>query len=187
MTEQYDRNIDELGTFIEGLASESDRSAVIVGAARLDVGLERLLKKAMSHQPGGQDNLFDIDRPLGTFGAKILLAYRLGLIDRDTESILQMIRRMRNDFAHSLETASLSDGPARSRTAEIARLTGTGFGGPWNQTVQVMRQRTDSEPKAIFCAVVGLLIHALDHATSQDNIISVNVRVICTYSSEHKV
>ena len=67
MAEGYNREADKLVTLVKGLVSESDRSAVILGAARLDVGLERLLKKAMSHQPGGQDSLFDPDRSLGTF------------------------------------------------------------------------------------------------------------------------
>ncbi len=75
----------------------------------------------MSHHPGGQDNLFDPDRPLGTFSAKINLAYRLGLISDDIEHAMQMIRRIRNEFAHSVEKASLSDGSHKSRVVELAR------------------------------------------------------------------
>jgi hypothetical protein len=91
--------------------------------------------------------------------------------------MLQMIRKMRNDFAHSLETASLSDGSARSRIAETARLARSRFADEWNEVVQYMRERTDNEPKAVFCAVVATLALALDYATSHDDIISVNVTV----------
>jgi hypothetical protein len=174
MTEGTDQEFDDLLTFVGGLARESDRSAVILGAARLDVGLERLLKKVMAHHPGGQDDLFGPDRPLGSFSAKILLAYRLGLINRNVESLLQMIRKTRNEFAHSLETASLSDGPARSRAVEMGRLTSNKFGDRWNQLVQFMRDIAGDESKAIFCAVICALILALDNATSKDNIISVH-------------
>jgi hypothetical protein len=65
-TEQLARNIgDEITTFIAGLADEGQRSAVVLGAARCDVALERLLKKGTMHHPDGADNLFDPDRPLG--------------------------------------------------------------------------------------------------------------------------
>lgn len=43
----------EMSNFVLSLAAEGDRSAVILGAARLDVGLERLLKQVMLHHPGG--------------------------------------------------------------------------------------------------------------------------------------
>jgi hypothetical protein len=92
----------ELKAFIAILAYEGERSLVIGGAARIDVGLERLLKAVMSRGPRGKDdNLFDPDRPLGTFSAKIKLAYRLGLLDDDVEHALQLIRKIRNDFAIS--------------------------------------------------------------------------------------
>ena len=174
MAEGRDQEVTDLVNFVGGLAGESDRSAVILGAARLNVGLERLLKKVMSHHPGGQDDLFSPDRPLGSFSAKILLAYRLGLIDRNIESLLQMIRKMRNEFAHSLETASLSDGPARSRTVEMYRLISNRLGDRWDRLVQNMRDLADNESKANFCTCVTALILTLDYVTSQDNIISVH-------------
>src|SRR5207245_320315 len=75
----------ELVSFIGGLANEGERTLVIGGAARIDVAIERLLRAVMQHHPGGNDNLFDPDRPLGTFSAKISLAYRLGLLDDGVE------------------------------------------------------------------------------------------------------
>jgi hypothetical protein len=54
-TEQLARNIgDEITTFIAGLADEGQRSAVVLGAARCDVALERLLKKVTMHHPAEQ-------------------------------------------------------------------------------------------------------------------------------------
>ena len=97
------------------LLKEGARGAVLLGAARLDFALERMLKTVMHSHPGGEDNLFDTDRPLGTFSAKIALAYRLGLLDKASEHALQMIRRIRNDFAHSFGDTSLADQSQRNR------------------------------------------------------------------------
>ena len=52
-----------------------------------------------------------------TFSAKIALAYRLDLVDKPVEHALQMIRRVRNDFAHSFEDASLTEQRIRERSA----------------------------------------------------------------------
>ncbi len=98
---------DEAGKIAAQLQKEGGRGAVLLGAARLDLACERLLKGIMHSNPKGEDNLFDPDRALGTFSAKIALAYRLSLIDKDTEHALQMIRKVRNHFAHSFEDATL--------------------------------------------------------------------------------
>jgi hypothetical protein len=54
--------------------------------------------------------------------SKINVAYRLGIIDADVECALELVRRIRNDFAHSLETATLSEGKQRNRLNELVKL-----------------------------------------------------------------
>lgn len=64
------------------------------------------------------DGLFQPDRPLGSLGAKVALARRLRLIDAPVEralSALRKLRKLRNAFAHSAESASLADPLHRSR------------------------------------------------------------------------
>jgi hypothetical protein len=115
--------IDAASAAAQALASqfakESGRGAVLVAAARLDVALAQCIKAVLMPHPGGDDPLFDSDsRILGTFSAKIQIAYRLGLIDRDVEHAIQMIRRVRNEFAHSFDEASLSAQSHRNRLAK---------------------------------------------------------------------
>lgn len=112
--------VNELDAFIGLLASEGERSLVIGGAARIDVAVERLLKAVMSRAPRGKDdNLFHPDRPLGTFSAKINLAYRLGLLDDNIEHALQMVRKIRNDFAHATHDIRLLQPSHPDRVREI--------------------------------------------------------------------
>jgi hypothetical protein len=81
------------------------RGAVLVGVARLDTALDVLLKAALLHA----------DRPLGSLGAKIALAARLGLINPAVEQSLHNLRRVRNGFAHSTAPVRLADPPYRHR------------------------------------------------------------------------
>jgi hypothetical protein len=75
----------------------------------VDAALERLLQGVLLPSPGSTDTFFQPDRPLGSFGARITLAARLGLIEPPVEQALQTLRRVRNAFAHSTTTATLTD------------------------------------------------------------------------------
>jgi hypothetical protein len=101
------------------MLEERGRGAVLVGVARVDAALEHLLKAVMTPAPPKGDGLFMPDRPLGSLGAKVVLARRLGLIDAQVEQALYTLRKLRNTFAHSAESASLND-PVHSPSLEKA-------------------------------------------------------------------
>lgn len=100
------------------MMAERGRGAILVGAARIDTALEKLLKSVMAPGSLRDDNLFKPERPLSTFAAKIALASRLSLIEKPVEQAIQMIRKVRNDFAHSFDDVSISDEIHQSRLAE---------------------------------------------------------------------
>ena len=100
-----------------GMLRERGRGAVLVGVARVDAALEALLKAALA-SPRGSETLFHTDRPLGSFGAKIAMAARLGLIDSAVEQSLHNLRRVRNAFAHSTSEVRLADPPFSDRLRE---------------------------------------------------------------------
>jgi hypothetical protein len=101
------------------MLEERGRGAVLVGVARVDAALEHLLQAAMAPAPARGDGLFLPERPLGSIGAKVALASRLGLIDAGVERALQTLRKLRNAFAHSAESASLADPAYSDRLAPI--------------------------------------------------------------------
>jgi hypothetical protein len=103
------------------MLEERGRGAVLVGVSRVDASLERLLLAVLLPSPNGRDALFQPDRPLGSFGAKISLVHRLGLIDRPVERSLHTLRRVRNAFAHSTESATLADPAHAGALAEAYR------------------------------------------------------------------
>ena len=147
----------ELMSLVSGLLAEGQRALVVVGAARLDLSLEHLLKSVMLHHPGGSDDLFHSDRPLGTFSAKIALAYRLGLISGEIESSLQLVRKIRNDFAHSIGNASLSESAHSNRLRELFRRIQSDRG--YAAFREIMDSHTEDQNTAIFgCALFILLI-----------------------------
>lgn len=79
--------------------SGPDRGAAVILAALAEKSLEHLLRMAL--RPQGTNELFDFNRPLGAFSAKIQMAYALKLIGPIVKSDLNIIRAIRNQFAHS--------------------------------------------------------------------------------------
>lgn len=107
------------GHFVEEFRAESDRAAVILGAAQLDLLLYQLIQKVLLPTASSRDELLDSDGPLGAFSSRINMAHRLGLIDTPFARALHLVRKIRNTFAHEPTSSSLSVGAHRDRVREL--------------------------------------------------------------------
>ena len=106
--------------FVTEFVGESDRAAVILGAAKLDYLLYQILQKYLIPNPAGRDELLDGDAPLSTFSSKINMCYRLGLLSAEVTRALHLIRKIRNSFAHEVSGCKLDSGAHRDRVRELA-------------------------------------------------------------------
>jgi DNA-binding MltR family transcriptional regulator len=97
----------DLGRFLDEMQKESPRAAVILSAAFLDENLRSLLAGFLIDQRSATDGLLDV--PLGSFSARITAAYCLGLISQHERDDLDLIRKVRNQFAHRLHNLTFDD------------------------------------------------------------------------------
>lgn len=97
-----------LREFYEELQNESQRGGVLVGAAFLDELLRQLLASFMIDDASAVNNLLDNppNSPLGGLSARTQATYCLGLISKEAYDDLNIIRGIRNEFAHSLQGTS---------------------------------------------------------------------------------
>ena len=156
-------DMEELRAFVSEFEAESDRAAVILGAAKLDLLLYQLLGRVLSPSPTGIDELLDGDAPLSTFSARINLAHRLGLIDVPFARALHLVRRIRNAFAHELSGSSLDSSAHKDRVKELLMP----FRGlPFVQTFEkvMFAERKHSGPSADFRTVLGIMIGRSERA-----------------------
>jgi hypothetical protein len=104
---------------------ESDRAAVILVASLFDNALGTYLRNTLLPTPTATDDLFDApNAPLGSFSAKIILSYRLGLISVRFGRDLHLIRKIRNEFAHNIHGCTFETSAVRSRILELAKSSG---------------------------------------------------------------
>lgn len=89
--------------------SSSERSCVIVAAAYIDELLGYIFKLFLASPSSEKEDkeLFSGYGPLSSFSSKIVLSYRLGLISNYEYKTLQIIRKIRNSFAHDISKDSL--------------------------------------------------------------------------------
>lgn len=110
---------EEIDRLIAEFRDETDRAAVVLGAAKLDLQLYQIIEQALLPAPTGHDELLDGDAPLSTFSSRINLVARLGIIAADLARALHLIRKIRNAFAHELSGVSLSSGAHSDRVRQL--------------------------------------------------------------------
>lgn len=111
------------------LWGESERASVIVGSALLDETLRQIITNFLIQDKTSKKKhdkeLFEGYGPLATFSARIKIAFRLGLISENEKRNLDLIRKMRNDFAHKIDDLSFDDKTIRGyvRTLNLTKTT----------------------------------------------------------------
>ncbi len=113
------------GSALRELESLSDRAAGIVALSLLENSLVSVLL----------DSFIDLDKtslkellgesgPLGIFSAKIKMAFALGLVSADGKNDLDVIRRIRNDFAHNLSESTFDSAKTKNRCLSLKLVDG---------------------------------------------------------------
>ena len=106
----------------ESLSHESDRGLILISSSFLDEALELLLRakfKFINNKPKKLiDSFFNSDGPLSTFNHKIKMAYAMDIISKWEYQDLEIIRKIRNAFAHTFGAASFS-------SEKVVKLTET--------------------------------------------------------------
>lgn len=104
----------------EEFEKESDRAAVILTVSLIDEALHSLLKAYLVPVNSSSDEMFEgANAPIGTFSAKINMAYRLGLISTKFTRDVHLLRKIRNSFAHDLYGCDFKNGSVKSRIVEL--------------------------------------------------------------------
>ena len=94
--------------FSTELRKESDRGAVLIGAAHLDEALKKMLM-ALIDTKMHQDLIKSYTAPIGSFGARLNVLYGMGLITADEYKDIKLINKVRNIFAHEIRVSFSDD------------------------------------------------------------------------------
>ena len=122
---------EDIKKTISELVSQGDRTCAVVCGSLLDYALYRCLLRSFTPMAIDDVNaLFhNPTAPLGSMASRIIIAFSMGLIDANDKEQLNIIKNIRNAFAHSLTTIDFSSEPV---DVECSKLTGLAFAAaPW--------------------------------------------------------
>lgn len=137
------------GNFLKEIHGKSDRAVAIVGAALLNAHVELLLTTFFVQDSAEAEALLANDRPLGTFGSRIRLAYLLGLVSRDEHEDLWAVNKIDEIFSRDLGDTAFNDEPVRNLCLDL-RMP--------NKVLLMGEQHT---PRRMFVFGVALLLRQL--------------------------
>ena len=95
-----EEDLEDFSKFLAEFQEETDRGGALVGAALLDLKLADTLRAFMVSANAAEPLLDGATAPLGTFSARIKAAFAFGLIDDHERRECDLIRKVRNEFAH---------------------------------------------------------------------------------------
>ncbi|MCC7699044.1 hypothetical protein [Janthinobacterium sp. EB271-G4-7A] len=92
--------LQEIMDFRTSLTSETDRGSALMAAAFLDDRIKSLLAARLVDDKKLGRRVFEFNGPLGTFSSRIDFSYLLGLLPKNANRDLHLLRSIRNKFAH---------------------------------------------------------------------------------------
>jgi hypothetical protein len=143
--------------FLQEFQKETDRGAALVGAALIDSRLERLLCAHFAEPKVAAELVTSGNAPLGAFSSRIKAAFALGLITSLEFGEAEVIRKIRNEFAHGVHGISFASQRLNDLCNNLKANTPDGA-------------RFNGNPRQLFINSVVLLSMALwyrpEHAAS---------------------
>ena len=94
--------------FLPEFNKETERGAALAAAAFVDDLLQRTLEAFLLDTNTASSLLNGFNAPLGSFSARIAATHAMGLISDDERAECDLIRKVRNEFAHKVK-ASFED------------------------------------------------------------------------------
>jgi hypothetical protein len=110
-----------LPVLLEAFKLESDRGVVLVVAAMVEHELEKQIELRLLPKIEATDELMSqsVMSPIGSFSAKINIAYRIGIITAPERKIFHQLRAIRNCCAHEIDSQTFEANHFRDRIKNI--------------------------------------------------------------------
>lgn len=138
--------------FVAALKGESDRGAIILAATMIDDRLAVALRERMPNLNSDETaRIFGVEGLAGTFANRLKLAQGLGILDRGTRKLIELIREMRNACAHSRQIVTFSTPVIRSAIVSMMP----------NDAADDVASWPDHQARDIFCLLCGAMCDAI--------------------------
>ncbi len=117
---EFQDEMNRLNQVFHEIFKEGDRAAAVLMGAELDRLASALLENhLLSKVKNVSSSFLELNGPLEAFAARIELAYRIGLIPPVMHHDLQLVRKIRNEFAHGTVGLDFTYPPVQKLASEL--------------------------------------------------------------------
>ncbi len=95
-------HLKDFTAFLDEFNKESDRGVALITVAMLDDLLEKIILAFLIETAESPRLVTGFNAPLGTFSARSIACYSLGLISEPEYRECDNLRKIRNEFAHNV-------------------------------------------------------------------------------------
>lgn len=122
--------LDALNRFMRRIGEQDERAMVLALAAFIEDTLGGLLMAYFRDCKATRDLIEGFNAPLGTLGSRIKAAYSFGLATEQQFKDMEILRKIRNSFAHNWEGVSLQRNDIAAIIGQLSDYTFTGKAAP---------------------------------------------------------
>jgi len=156
-TEKVPLEVESLREGLARFTKQGDRGTALIAAAWVDDALDARLRAVFRSDKKVVEEIVGGMGPLSSFGARIKLAYLLDVIERNQRKDLDIIRGIRNDFAHRRGDVRFSTPSVRDRCRLLHAVHACRLGG-WS--IRSPKQQFLASNGVLSCARVDLINEA---------------------------
>lgn len=116
-------SLKSLNRFLGVIGEQDDRAMVLSLATFIEDTLGRLLLAYFRNCKVTKELIEGFSAPLGTLGTRLKAVYAFGLVTEDQYRDLEVLRRVRNQFAHNWDGVSLERNDIQSLVGQLSGYT----------------------------------------------------------------
>ena len=116
----WSASTDHEAKAIMRLASSDDHTVAIIAGTIVEARLRQAIEKVIVRDAEIEKEMFRPSGPLGDFAAKIRLAFLLGIISKEGYDNLDILKTVRNRFAHWVEVENFKSSNVKSLTDRLS-------------------------------------------------------------------
>lgn len=118
--------LDSLNRFMRLVGMQDERAMVLALATFIEDTLGRLFLAYFRSCKATRELVEGFNAPLGTLGSRIKAAYAFGLVTEQQFKDMELLRKIRNQFAHNWEGVSLERNDIAAMVGQLSGYTLTG-------------------------------------------------------------
>lgn len=116
-------SLKKLNRFLSLVGKQDDRAMVLSLATFLEDTLGRLVLAYFRTCKATKELVEGFNAPLGTLGSRIKASYAFGLVTEDQFKDMEILRKVRNQFAHNWEGVSLERNDIQAMIGQLSGYT----------------------------------------------------------------